>query len=910
MQKYTSRNVSDKKTMPTSTKWGITLLVLSLVLLFCIITNWLPFIRSALLGVFGLALYPVLVMTLCLGIVLISGKKLCIAKNYVFSLIGLYFIIVCVLQTVLTDLTPNSFGQYLSEVYDAKTTPGGALSGLFAYGISALVNLAGALIVFGIFAIICIACMIDYSLKRKDYKKINQRSISYPVRNTASQNYAEVAKASILGNSAEKQGGSPEVNITLNTKQKSQNDSNADDFADRFARKIFGDDYESMAKKDVSESQNQEPMTISQYISNAKENSFANFNKNTTSSVGSKSQNSFGQGGNFSQNKNFDDDFFQPKDSFSFAEDKSSIMQKDTNKQSDFCADLKLEELKPMSSMNSSSINSFGDIDKLFDDVKPSGGFKNDFAQDLKPKVHQEKLEQLEMPQTKPTTSPTTVYKRPSPYVRPPLTFLTTQSSKMDGNEMEFKQNARILEETLESFKISAVVESIVQGPAVTRYEIKMPAGISVNKIKQHADDIAMMMRSIGGVRIEAPIPGKNLVGIEIPNKKIATIGLKDVLDSPEFHNTKSALPFALGKDISGSIKICNLASMPHLLVAGSTGSGKSVCLNIIIISLLYKMGPDDLKLILIDPKRVEFSNFNGLPHLYTPEAICQPKQALSAFDWAISEMDRRFSTFQRLKVRNFEEYNSLEAVYKGREPKIPRIVIIVDELADLMMFGKKDLEDKIMRIAQLARAAGIHLVIATQRPSVDVITGTIKTNLPSRIAFSLNSYQDSMTIINQGGAEKLLGKGDMLYFPQDMSEPVRIQCPYLNNQEINNIVDFIIKNNDVEYDDTIVDQIMNCKGSGSSGGSSVSGDDSGDAVEYDPILPKALFDFIKSGNASISAIQRRYAVGYARAARIVDQMETNGFISPADGTNKRKVLIDENKYNELFSDGGFLTDD
>ena len=504
------------------------------------------------------------------------------------------------------------------------------------------------------------------------------------------------------------------------------------------------------------------------------------------------------------------------------------------------------------------------------------------------------------MSQTKPTTSPTTVYRKPSPYVRPPLNLLTTISSKLEENEADFKENAQILEETLDSFKISAVVESVVQGPAVTRYEIKMPAGISVNKIKQHSDDIAMMMRSVGGVRIEAPIPGKNLVGIELPNKKIATIGLRDVIDAPEFHNSKSAMPFALGKNISGSIKICDLASMPHLLIAGSTGSGKSVCLNIIIVSLLYKMGPDDLKLILIDPKRVEFSSYNGLPHLLTPEAICNPKQALNAFDWAIGEMDKRFSTFQQLKVRNFEEYNSLEAVYKGKEPKLPRIVIIVDELADLMSFAKKDIEDKIMRIAQLARAAGIHLVLATQRPSVDVITGTIKTNLPSRIAFSLNSYQDSMTIINQGGAEKLLGKGDMLYFPQNLPEPVRIQCPFLNNNEVQNIVDFIINNNDNIVDEALVRQILDGKGSNNSNNS----DDSSDGIEYDPILPKALFDFIKSGNASISAIQRRYAVGYARAARIVDQMEMNGFISPADGTNKRKVLIDEMRYNELFSDG------
>ena len=427
-----------------------------------------------------------------------------------------------------------------------------------------------------------------------------------------------------------------------------------------------------------------------------------------------------------------------------------------------------------------------------------------------------------------------------------------------------------------------------------------MPAGISVKKISQHSDDIAMMMQSYGGVRIEAPIPGKNLVGIEIPNEKIATIGLVDIINSPEFHNSKSPLTVALGKDISGTIKVCDLAAMPHLLVAGSTGSGKSVCLNVILISLLYKLGMDDLRLILIDPKRVEFTSYNGLPQLLTPEAICQPKQALNAFDWAITEMETRFDTFQRLRVRDINEYNSLEAVYKGREPKLPRIVIVVDELADLMMMARKDLEEKIMRIAQLSRAAGIHLILATQRPSVNVITGTIKANLPSRIALSVTNYAVYNTLIVLVRAQKLFRRGDLLYSQHMLPEPVRIQCPFISNTEILNIVDFIKNNNETDFDEERTRQILEGKGTNGIGG--VGSDDS-DGVEYDPILPKALLDFIRSGTGSISAIQRRYSVGYARAARIVDQMEQAGFISAPDGTNKnRQILIDEEKYNELFS--------
>ncbi len=899
MQKYTSRHIDEKSSLRPSAKWGIALLVLSLLLLVCVATNFLPFIHSFLLGALGVSVYPLLLVGVVVSVLLIRGKKYVVRKTYLFSLIGLYFILLCVLQTLLTDLSPANFGEYLAGVYSAKITPGGVLAGIFAYGISALVNFAGALIVFGICAVVCIAFMIDYYLKLKDYNKINARAISYPVQHSSAEKVIVERPTKSVKKQKIKQKNQAEdkESIVLNKEKKpvlAGGEVEQSTLADKLAKKIFGTDYNSLINKNEEQSENTEPMTLSEYINNAKENSFANFNKNADMwQSGSKKEHS-----HFVSEQN-DNTYFNPS---------KPVSTSPTFKQEQFVTDLHLEPLKSTTNMNrveEKSNNAFDDINKIIDEVKPAG-FNNGFASNIKPKQKEEKLEQIEMPEVKPTTSPTTVYKRPSPYVRPPLSLLVTQSSKFEENEADFKQNAHILEETLDSFKISATVESVVQGPAVTRYEVKMPAGISVNKIKQHADDIAMMMRSVGGVRIEAPIPGKSLVGIELPNKKIATIGLKDVLDSPEFHNTKASLPFALGKNISGSIKICDLSSMPHLLVAGSTGSGKSVCLNIIIVSLLYKMGPDDLKLVLIDPKRVEFSSFNGLPHLVTPEAICQPKQALNAFDWAIGEMDRRFSVFQQLKVRNFEEYNSLEAVYKGREPKLPRIVIIVDELADLMMFGKKELEDKIMRIAQLARAAGIHLVLATQRPSVDVITGTIKTNLPSRIAFSLNNYQDSMTIINQGGAEKLLGKGDMLYFPQNLPEPVRIQCPFLNNDEIKNIVNFIITNNEASYDDNVVDQIKN--GIGNSSGSESGGEDSGEGVEYDPILPKALFDFIKSGNASISAIQRRYAVGYARAARIVDQMEMNGFISPADGTNKRKVLIDENKYNELFADG-FLSE-
>ena len=889
MQNYTDRNVGGPKNkLSKRASIGIAVLVCSVFLLFCMIFNFLPFIRSFILGTFGMATYPVLVVALIIGIILASNRKYVIAKNYVISICVLYFLLICVLQTALTDMSGVGMGEYLSDTYAAKNTAGGVIAGIFAYGFSTLFNYVGAYILFAIGAIICVAFMIDYFLKMKDYKKLNARAVSYPIEKENSRIQEEtvnvdqkITRKQSLIESMKKQA-SESISLGLNANKElvtvggSQNDN------DKMANAVFGGDYKSLVNKDTNTTiNNEDSFSLDDFINQANKNSFDNFNKNYEQSMQ-----------------------YTPS-GYNSAEIKPNNQPTEAK----FTTDLHLEPLEEKvnesisveqnTKVESDSI--LDNLNKMINEVPPTVAPPvNNFNNDLKPNKHEQKATQLEMQQTKPTPNPTTTYKRPSPYVRPPISLLTTQSSKLDGSEADFKQHARVLEETLESFKISASVTGITRGPAVTRYEIQMPAGISVKKITQHSDDIAMMMKSYGGVRIEAPIPGKNLVGIEIPNEKIATIGLNDIVNSPEFHNSKSPLTVALGKDISGTIKVCDLAAMPHLLVAGATGSGKSVCLNVILISLIYKLGIDDLRLILIDPKRVEFTSYNGLPHLLTPEVICQPKQALNAFDWAIKEMDDRFDTFQRLRVRDINEYNSLEAVYKGKEPKLPRIVIVVDELADLMMMARKDLEEKIMRIAQLSRAAGIHLILATQRPSVNVITGTIKANLPSRIAFAVNSFADSNTIINQGGAEKLLGRGDMLYAPQNLPEPVRIQCPFITNTEVLNIVEYIKNNNESDFDAERTQQILDGKGNSSSGGG---GDDDSDGVEFDPILPKALLDFIRAGTGSISAIQRRYSVGYARAARIVDQMEQAGFITAPDGTNKnRQILIDEAKYNELFS--------
>lgn len=534
--------------------------------------------------------------------------------------------------------------------------------------------------------------------------------------------------------------------------------------------------------------------------------------------------------------------------------------------------------------------------------MQPNMSQNNRMQQNANQQPQQRVPEQIKIRQTQPTDQPTTKYRRPSPYVKPPIELLKVESAKTSGAEEEYSEKAARLEETLEDFKIPAKVVGITHGPAVTRYELQMPAGIPVKNIARHSDDIAMKLESFHGVRIEAPIPGRNLVGVEVPNGKVATIGLKDIIGSKEFLENKAPLTFALGKDISGAIKVCDLGAMPHLLVAGSTGSGKSVCLNVFLLSLLYRLGPDDLKLILIDPKRVEFVTYNYLPHMLIPKAINESQQALNALDWAIKEMTRRYDLFSQKFVRNFKEYNSLQSVYDGVDQKLPYIVIVVDEVADLMMNNKREMEDKIKRLTQLARAAGIHLVLATQRPSVDIITGTIKSNLPSRIAFAVTNYMDSKTILDQGGAENLLGKGDMLYAPQDASEPMRIQCPYVDSNEVYAITEFIKKNNEAEFDDNLCDEVLNGDKKANQPEGDALGNNATSGPEFDPILPEALLEFIEDGGeASISLIQRRHSVGYGRAARIIDQMEKMGYVSKKEGNNRRNVLISREQYDEIF---------
>lgn len=488
--------------------------------------------------------------------------------------------------------------------------------------------------------------------------------------------------------------------------------------------------------------------------------------------------------------------------------------------------------------------------------------------------------------------------KRHVKYNAPDIDFLVSSDSSVPENfNVACEEKARLLEVTLQELKLPVKVNGITRGPAVTRFELEMPPGIPIKRIEQFSTDIEYYLASNGKIRIEAPIPGKRAVGIEVPNEEIDIVRLREIIESKEFQNSSSPLTLSLGKDIAGSNIICNLEKMPHLLIAGATGSGKSACLNSIIISMLYKSSPEDVRLILIDPKRVEFNMYQGIPHLLGSDIINDAQQAINVLTWAKDEMDRRYTLFGNHRVRNLPEFNKSDAVRSGEEQKLPYIVLIVDELAELMLDNnKKVLEGKIMSIAQKARAAGIHLILATQRPSVDVITGTIKANLPSRIAFSVKSIVDSRTILDECGAETLLGRGDMLYSPVGMDDPKRVQGAFVTDKEVMAVAEYVRENNEADFDEEFTAAITKRNDE-----PETDGDDEEDSKEFDSLMPEVLKCVIESGAASTSMIQRRFSVGYARASRIIDQMELHKFIGPLEGSKPRAVYISREQYKELF---------
>ncbi len=458
----------------------------------------------------------------------------------------------------------------------------------------------------------------------------------------------------------------------------------------------------------------------------------------------------------------------------------------------------------------------------------------------------------------------------------------------------ELKKNAQMLIETLHSFNVDATITDISCGPTVTRYELKPAAGIRISKITNLADDIALNLAATH-VRIEAPIPGKAAVGIEVPNTVKNTVTMRELIDTPEFYEQRSKLSAGLGKDIAGKCVYCDIAKMPHLLVAGTTGSGKSVCMNSIITSILYRAKPDEVKFLMIDPKQVEFSKYAGIPHLLVP-VVTDPRKAAGALGWAVSEMLQRYQRLSQVGVRDIEGYNKYVKKHEDMEP-MPKICIFIDEFADLMMAAPKEVEDSVCRLAQMARAVGMHLVIATQRPSVDVITGLIKANISSRIALTVSSQIDSRTILDSAGAEKLLGHGDMLYSPIGASKPIRVQGCFISDEEVEELCDFVKNQGESQYDDEIAREI---EAKAVQDKKSSPFEDDGDGEQLDALFDKAVDVVLETGTASTSFLQRKLSVGYARGAKIMDQLQEKGIIGPANGSKPREILINRQQWLEM----------
>lgn len=562
-------------------------------------------------------------------------------------------------------------------------------------------------------------------------------------------------------------------------------------------------------------------------------------------------------------------------------EDKEFEKIKDTPKKK-----LKLNNEKPIISATATEVNPTADVQVARDAEKAAAEFIKKHAEEEKKELSGASLYNA-------------MKDAPENYTFPPVSMLETGKRLNPAVETdELQTNGKILVETLKSFGVQTKILDICRGPSVTRYELQPAAGVKISKITNLSDDLAMNLAAIG-VRIEAPIPGKAAVGIEVPNKTKSIVRMRELIESNSFISAKSKLTVALGRDIAGQVQVADLAKMPHILIAGTTGSGKSVCINSLIVSLLYKSSPEDVRFLMIDPKVVELGIYNGVPHLLVP-VVTDPRKAAGALGWAVTEMLNRYKIFAECNVRDLHGYNALAKSQNYEDEnglpmlKMPQILIIIDELSDLMMAAPNEVEDAICRLAQMARAAGMHLVVATQRPSVDVVTGLIKANIPSRVAFAVSSAVDSRTILDTGGAEKLLGQGDMLFSPVGSSKPHRIQGCFVSDAEIESIVEFVKNSREIEYDKKVIEEIEK-----NAVAEPKKLDASESNTDRDPMLDEAIKCVVEAGQASTSQLQRRLRLGYARAGRLIDEMELLGIVGPHEGSKPRQVLMTHSQLME-----------
>ncbi len=941
----------DKEKKRKVNKPLILLIIFSALFLVCVLPN--NFIKSFILGLVGLLIYPVCIIGIMFSIIKLMKKQYIVKTRYVVYLTISLLIIWFIFHLILTSkLDSSSYGTFLKDSYLAKTTAGGLLFSLISYPIVKILTTVGAYIFSIIILAVMIGLIIDCVNQERTIGHSNKKSkfdfqniadfenVEKPIETISEKERVRLEAKKKLGLEKNESTilSSSMPTLDIDTKLKERKISKRDYILTPIepviptdkSENVFTDDttgyrphrpQKSNFDVNVNSSQDNrnvekiEPKPIIDNLTD-KEKVIENDNLSNNEPEYKDIQhteeyeyNEFIKNDEFNDNTENDidietniDNADNEQEDYDIFEDLDDFVDEDTNTNVE-TADYENTQTQPKVEEITPNIRVTEYVDNYANNKQDSALASTVDSEVVHPSVD---ISKFNLPNViKKSTEPEQVHLEMEqekqvipPYNPPPIELLNYIENPERISDEQLQDNIDRLEQVLEDFKVPAKVSNVQVGPAVTRYELTMPRGISVNKIAQMADDIAMTLASNGSIRVEAPIPGKNLVGIEVPNDSVSAVSLRELLDSQEYKVRVNPLSFVLGKDINGNIIFCNLDKMPHVLVAGSTGSGKSVCLNTMLLSMCYKAGPQDLRLILVDPKMVEFSTYNGLPHLLIPEVITGKEMAVNALEWAIREMERRYALFAKYRAVNIVEYNKTEFVRMNNVEKLPYIVIVVDELADLMLEAKREIEDKIAKLAAKARAAGIHLVLATQRPSVDVITGTVKANLPSRIAFALTNYMDSKTVLDGGGAEKLLGKGDMLFKPQDKPEPRRVQGAYVSNAEISKVVEYIKEHNKPVYDDNTGKMIKNPNTQTNSSHDSAPNKD-----EFDPVLKDALRMFIQTKQASGSMISRRYSVGFNRAGRIMDQMERAGFIGQQEGSKPRQVLITMEEYKAIFGD-------
>ena len=950
MATFQISNKNKKSTKNKKKLIGAILLALSTVVFLFSVTSLIPALQTFFLGILGIFVYPLSVFGLLLSLALLNDKKYVMPKRYaVLLLLSLYFFL-CILQLIIVGLPgENDYASYIALNYTNRFTAGGIIIGFLPCSLAYLMGGVATYIVFALAFVVCVVFFVEtiLSLKKNEKQsepvKLNIKEKSTTQKQVVYDKSPKIAK--IL---------TPQEDVNVMFGAQHQEDQQKEltareklGLAGGFKNIPPQHQQIKLPKEKEAEPKIPEGMTIRDYLLQPPtvdiEKFMANKNKRTSQPItnlnASDINNTLNQ---MKQQEHINPSTYVHEENYDFSQPEikrgnlpEMKPEQITSQAEDIIREVVKEEISQMHNDNVSDdefidYSSISNEEHEYDSSSQTQSFdrsnlsrdrsdfsrdRSDFSRDrqlqtnrlqderkpdailsrdsgISERQHAEQTERQKRFVQLDDESKTELVKAYN-YTRPSIDLITTQSDDLSIFNEEIPMKRVALENALEKFGVPAKVQNVVIGPTVTRYEIEMPEGISVKKILSLDADIAYALSAKGQIRIEAPIPGRSKVGIEVPNNKVAKVSIKDVLLSKEFSLSPSPLTFALGKDITGTVKVCNLQKMPHLLVAGTTGSGKSVCLNTIITSLIYKSSPDEVKFIMIDPKQVELSMYEGLPHMVIPKVLTDPTKAVNALQWAVDEMERRFRLISEERVRNIDEYNKAEKVLSRKVKKMPYIVIIFDEFADFMAVAKNEIEDKIRRLAGKARAAGIHLILATQRPSTDVVTGTLKANLPARIAFKVASRVDSEVIMGATGAEKLLGYGDMLYKPAD-SSPIRLQGCFIDTPETKDIVNFVIENNEETFDEE-ANNAINSPGKSSHGAN----DDNG----MDPLLPQALKICIDNGVASTTMVQRKLSIGYPRAARIVDQMEERGYISSAEGAKQRSVYITIEEFYQIFGD-------